>query len=97
MTALDGTKGAEMLGSAPVDLILTDLDLPVAKGYEFIEHARKNYPGVPLCVMTGDCSAAVREKLEALGVTRYLEKPFHYDKLVNIITEELKLERKYLQ
>jgi DNA-binding NtrC family response regulator len=91
MTAIDGEKGAEMLNAVPVDLILTDLDLPVAKGYEFIEHARKNYPGVPVCVMTGDCSPAVREKLETLGVTRYLEKPFQYDKLASMITEELKL------
>ena len=91
VTAIDGAKGAEVLSSTPVDLILTDLDMPVAKGYEFIKHAKKNYPGVPVCVMTGDCSAAVREKLESLGVTRYIEKPFQYDMLVSMITEELKL------
>jgi two-component system chemotaxis response regulator CheY len=90
MTAIDGAKGAEVLSSTPVDLILTDIDMPVMKGYEFIEHAKKNYPGVPICVMSGDCSAGVREKLEALGVTRYIEKPFHYEKLVSMIIEELK-------
>jgi DNA-binding NtrC family response regulator len=91
MTAINGAEGADVLNSTPVDLILTDLDIPVSKGYEFIEHARKNYPGVPVCVMTGDCSAAIKEKLETLGVTRYIEKPFQYDKLVRMITEELKL------
>jgi two-component system NtrC family response regulator len=90
MTALDGAKGAEVLGSVPVDLILTDLDLPAAKGYEFIEHAKKNHPGVPVCAMTGYCSTTVREKLKTLGVTRYIEKPFHYAQLVSMITEELK-------
>jgi CheY-like chemotaxis protein len=91
ITAIDGAKGAETLSSVPIDLILTDLDMPVMKGYEFIEQAKKNYPGVPVCVMTGDCSAAVREKLEALGVTRYIEKPFNYDKLAGMISQELKL------
>ena len=91
MTALDGAKGEDVLRSTPVDLILTDIDMPVVKGYEFIEHAKKNYPGVPVCVMTGDCSASVREKLETLGVTRYIEKPFQYDKLASMITEELSL------
>ena len=91
MTALNGAKGEDVLRTTPVDLILTDIDMPVEKGYEFIEHAKKNYPGVPVCVMTGDCSASVREKLGALGVTRYIEKPFQYDKLVSMITEELKL------
>ena len=91
MTALDGAKGEDVLRTTPVDLILTDIDMPVVKGYDFIEHAKKNYPGVPVCVMTGDCSASVREKLEALGVTRFIEKPFQYDKLVSMITEELKL------
>ena len=91
MTALNGAKGEDVLRTTPVDLILTDIDMPVEKGYEFIEHAKKNYPGVPVCVMTGDCSPSVREKLEALGVTRYIEKPFQYDKLVSMITEELSL------
>jgi CheY-like chemotaxis protein len=91
MTALDGAKGAEVLSSVPVDLILADIDMPIANGYGFIEHAKKNYPGVPVCAMTGDCSPAVREKLEALGVTRYVEKPLQYGKLVSMITEELKL------
>jgi CheY-like chemotaxis protein len=91
MTAIDGAKGADMLSSVPVDLILADLDMPVAKGYEFIEHAKKNHPNVPVCVMTGDCSPAVRERLAALGVTRYIEKPFHYDELVSMITEGLNL------
>jgi two-component system NtrC family response regulator len=93
MTASDWKKGADVLSSSPVDLILTGLTMPVTKGYEFIEHAKKNYPGVPVCVMTGDCSAAVREKLKALGVARYIEKPFQYDKLVSMIIEELNRAR----
>jgi len=91
MTAIDGAKGVDMLSTVPVDLILTDLDMPVANGYEFIEHAKKNYPGIPVCVMTGDCSPSVITRLKTLGVRQYIQKPFQFDNLARIIAEELGL------
>lgn len=94
MTALDAEKGVEILRSVPVDLILTDLDLPVVKGYAFIEHAKKNYPDVPVCVMTGACAPAVQERLKVMGVSRYIGKPFQIEELANLISEELALRPK---
>jgi len=89
MTAADSDTAAEVLRSVPIDLILADLDIPVVKGYAFIEHAKKNYPAVPVCVMTGDCSSSVVNRLKTLGISRYIEKPFQFDKLAKVISEEL--------
>jgi len=91
-TAVNSEKAADALRSVPVDLILTDLDMPVAKGFEFIEHAKKNYPSVPVCVMTGECAPSVISRLKLLGVRRYIQKPFQFDKLAGIIAEELGLK-----
>jgi len=92
MTATSSTKAADILSSVPVDLILTDLDLPVAKGFAFIEHAKEQYPAVPVCVMTGDCAPSVITRLKAMGVRQYIQKPFQFDKLAGIIAQELGLE-----
>jgi two-component system chemotaxis response regulator CheY len=89
MTALNGEKGEAILRSMPIDLIVTELDMPVVNGYRFIELVKKKYPSVPVCVMSGDCSARSLEKLRAMGVIRWIQKPFPFEKLAQMITEEL--------
>lgn len=92
MTASNGTKGTSILDSTAVDLVLTDLDMPVEDGFLFIERTRKAYPGIPVCVMSGDCAPHVRERLRSLGVRRHIQKPFHFEALADVIREELKLK-----
>jgi CheY-like chemotaxis protein len=92
MTALDGAKGVKIIESAPIDLIVTDLAMPVMNGYLFIEYAKKHYPAIPICVMTGSCSPQILERLRSLGVGRWIEKPFQLDDLLHVISKELYLE-----
>lgn len=95
LTASNGEKGREIINTSPVDLILTELSLPVMDGFSFIEQVKKDYPVVPVCVMTGDCSAAVIDRLKSMGVGRWIEKPFHFEKLAKMISDELKLENRF--
>ena len=92
MTASNGKKGAHILSSTVVDLVLTDVDMPEEDGLLFIENTRKAYPGVPLCVMTGNCGPQVLERLRALGVERLIQKPFLFDSLADVIRKELQME-----
>ena len=94
LTALDGAKGQEILQSMPIDLVLTDLSMPVVNGYMLIEHVKKHYPAVPVCVMTASCSARVIKRLQSMGIGRWIEKPFQFEKLADMIAQELKLERR---
>jgi len=92
MTASNGIKGADILRSTAVDLILTDLNMPDEDGLMFIERTRKDYPGIPVCVMTGECAPQAKERLRGLGVKRHIQKPFHFEALADLIREELKLK-----
>jgi CheY-like chemotaxis protein len=96
LTASNGSKGVDILKTTPVDLILTELSMPVLNGYRFIEHVKKNYPFVPVCVMTGNCSPDVIERLKSMGIGRWIEKPFQFENLAKMISEELKLEARAL-
>jgi len=89
LTAASGAKGEKIVRSTPIDLILTEVSMPAENGYKFIEQVKKNYPFVPVCVMTGDCSPAVIKRLELMGVGRWIEKPFQFDNLATMISEEL--------
>ena len=89
LTASNGASGMELLRSRDVDLILTDLDMPIMNGYVFIKLAKEVKPGVPVCVMTGECSPEIEQKLRPLGVRWCIEKPFQIDELTRRISEEL--------
>jgi two-component system chemotaxis response regulator CheY len=91
VTATDGAQGEAILRSTAVDLILTDLSMPVMNGYTLIERAKKDYPSVPVCVMTADCSTKVVSRLQSMGVGRWIQKPFKFEQLARMIAEELKL------
>lgn len=89
LKAPNGREGADILNSIPVDLILTDLDMPVMDGYGLIEHRNRRFPHVPVVVATGDASPDVIGRLHAMGVTECLEKPFDFDAAAHLILKKL--------
>ncbi len=89
VTAENGKQAVEIMESTPVDLVLTDLSMPVMDGYGLIAHGKKNYPHVPVFVMTGVYTADVAERLSLLGAYRCIEKPFDHEKLAHLIEREL--------
>jgi len=91
-TALNGEAGMTVLKNMRVDLIVTDLDMPVQNGYQFIKEARHDYPKVPMCVMSGSDLTELKDRLLGLGVTQFIRKPFLFEDLANLITTELNLD-----
>ena len=89
LTAVNGQEGLNLLGSVSLDLILTDLQMPVLDGYGVIEYKNINFPHVPLVVMTADTTHKARERLNALGISRYIEKPFDFNEMTGKILDKL--------
>ena len=89
LTAENGMQAVKIMESVPVDLVLTDLSMPVMDGYQLIEHTKKIYPHIPVFVMTGVYTADVAERLRPLGVSHCTEKPFDYEELAHVISHEL--------
>jgi CheY-like chemotaxis protein len=89
LTGPDGEQGGRLLKTVPIDLVLTDLDMPVVDGFRFIERARKNHPYVRLCAMTGNCTPQLRQRLRMMGISGIIEKPFQFETLARMIAREL--------
>lgn len=89
LTAVNGKEGVNILGSTPLDLILTDLQMPVLDGYGVIEYKNRNHPQMPLIVMTADNTHNVKRKLNALGISQHIEKPFDFKKVTDKILDKL--------
>jgi CheY-like chemotaxis protein len=88
-TAANGKEAVEILQSRPVDLILTDINMPVMDGYQLIEYRNQHHPRVPLVVMTADASQEVVRRLSMLGITDCLEKPLSYETVTRMFLEKL--------
>lgn len=89
LTAKNGREALDILNRQPVALVLTDIEMPVVDGFQFIENMNRLHPFVPLLAMTSDLSPEVVEKLKSLGVTRFMEKPFDYEEMTRLIMESL--------
>lgn len=89
LTAVNAAKADEVLKSTPVDVILTDLDLPSEDSYHFIDRMKKDHPEIGVCAMIGDCTPPIVERLKSAGVVNYLEKPFPLEALASMLSKEL--------
>jgi two-component system chemotaxis response regulator CheY len=73
-----GTEGLELLRAQPVDLILSDINMPAMDGLEFLRQIRMQNlaPGVPVVMITTESSEEhVKQAIEA-GARGYIRKPF---------------------
>jgi len=93
----NGKDGIEILKRDRVDLIVTDLCMPVMNGYAFIEQKNNICPDTPLIAMTSDRSDEVMTRLMVLGVTHCLEKPFEFASLAGRLMEAIHADRSHCE
>jgi two-component system, cell cycle response regulator CpdR len=77
-TAADGAEALEILGGtdSPFDLVLTDIQMPVMDGIALALSAARDFPDLPILLMTG--YAEQRERASGLNaiVHDVISKPF---------------------
>jgi len=80
-TAWNGEMAVEVLESSHIDLLLTDLNMPVMDGFELLEYASKNHPDTPAIVMTGSIDPETDKKLHSIGINHCIKKPFDIEEV----------------
>jgi len=74
-TASSGLVALDLLAASPVDLVLSDVRMPVIDGIELVERVVAEYrPGPPLLLMSGFHDPSEAEALDR-GAVRVLTKP----------------------
>jgi len=85
ITAENGEQASRILKSMNVDLVITDLNMPVKSGYELVAEVFKNHSDIPVIVMTAsNCDSGCR-MLQALNVRNIISKPIQLEKMLDII------------
>ena len=74
----NGREALETLKGTPVDLVFSDLNMPVMTGVELIESMQANdaLRSIPVVVMSEEGSRTRINDLIQKGVRAYLRKPF---------------------
>ncbi len=87
--AEDGEQAIKTLGSDDhplmVDTILCDVRMPKINGTEAIAYFRRQYPSVPVVVLTGYPDVDMAVSLMKQGVLDYLVKPVSKEELLRVI------------
>jgi two-component system response regulator HydG len=73
-TAENGQVALEMLATAPCDLVLTDLRMPLLDGRGLLLAVRAKYAALPVIILTGYGDVSDGE-LQRLGACAVLGKP----------------------
>ncbi len=87
ITAKDGTEALKHLEQKSVDLVITDLEMPIMHGYELISRIRKDarFKDLPIIVLTSRGTKKHEEKAFALGADGYIVKPFDEKTISNVL------------
>lgn len=91
---LQGEHGQDALtrmNGRKVDLVITDLNMPVMDGLSFIRaaRARPDAKFTPILLLTTESQAAKKQECKLAGATGWILKPFDPEKLLQVIAKVL--------
>lgn len=75
LSAENGWQALEVLRDTAVDVVVTDLNMPVMDGYSLIAELSKRYPNLPVIVITSVAESALQSEALELGALRVIPKP----------------------
>ena len=83
VTALSDSQTAlPFLEESEVDVLITDMKMPHLTGQDILEHVKKNYPHIPVLIMTAFGSIEGAVDAMRCGAFDYITKPFSNDELL---------------
>ena len=93
-TASDAETALQILTTSPPDVVISDIRLPGADGFELLRKVRDFDGEVPVILMTGH--GDIRMAVDAMhsGAYDFLEKPFSSDRLTEVVRRAL--EKRHL-
>ncbi len=94
--APDGQQALDLINSRPVDLVLSDWNMPNMNGLSFLQKMRANekFKQLPVIFITSENEKASILQALVLGVTDYIVKPFTDDAVIRKVSQVLGNENK---
>jgi len=89
--AADGVEALTVLKSHPVDMVISDINMPNLNGIELTRQLRSQ-PGfvrTPIILLTTESDPGKKAEGRAAGATGWIVKPFSQDQLLALVAKVL--------
>ncbi len=94
-TATSVDEAIEILKNKDVDIIVTDMKMPIKGGDVLLKYAKDFYPSIPRIALSGYADESkVYRLLESNIIKHYIMKPWKNEELIGVINKVVELEEK---
>ncbi len=87
--AEDPRIARQMIEQSPVDIVITDMEMPGVHGLEIVRCAKRRNAYTQVLMLTGQSTVDSLLDAMELGATDYLLKPLNKEELVSVLTETM--------
>lgn len=85
-TVAGAVEALDVLADQPADVLVSDIRMPGMDGLMLARMVRKDYPMIPIILMTGYLSEYSNGSASQIGVDAILRKPFKSNDLIDAIS-----------
>jgi len=92
VSAVDGQDAVEKMKESPVEMMITDLNMPNMDGIELIRWTRANpdHKFIPVIMLTTESQMDKKQLGKEAGATGWIVKPFNPDQLLSVVRRVMK-------
>jgi CheY-like chemotaxis protein len=88
----NGDDAMSRLDEMAADLVIADIHMPGASGYEICKVVKQRSPRTPVLLLVGTFEPFEAAEMEECGADGHLKKPFDSQELVRLVEELLSVE-----
>lgn len=93
LTATDGNKAMRVLQNEPVNVALTDINMPEMDGMTLLEKIIEHDPALSVIMMTAYGTIEIAVKALKQGAFDFIQKPFDFDNLIGLLKKGFECNR----
>src|SRR5579862_6777642 len=89
----DGVDALRKLSAGQLDIILTDINMPIMDGLKLVKRIRSDeaLKAIPIVIITTEGAEEDRQRALALGANAYITKPIQAPQVIAKVKELLKI------
>ena len=83
--AYNGEEALKVMESENIDLLITDINMPLMDGIKLIQILRENKNNVDCIIMSAYTEKKYKDMAEELNVKEYITKPFDFLEFLDVL------------
>jgi two-component system, chemotaxis family, chemotaxis protein CheY len=85
--SVNGMDALAKLDGSSVDMLITDLNMPVMNGFELVKRLRNSddFHSTPIIMVSSENHEAIRKKARRIGVNEWIIKPLIPSDLMDVV------------